>query len=102
MHGNLRKITLSSVELTWVSVAFVVITLVVIISLMLFVLPKFNVLQKQTDRLNLITRENLTGIRVVRAYNGEKIQEEKFKKAIDDGDLSAYLNRKNSKKPMKI
>jgi len=77
----IRKITLSSFQLTWVSVGFVVITLVVIISLLLFVLPKFSLLQKRTDRLNLVTRENLTGIRVVRAYNGEKYQENKFNKA---------------------
>ena len=90
----IRKITLSSMELTWVSVAFVVVTLVVIITLMIFVLPKFGVMQKQTDKLNLVTRENLTGIRVVRAYNGEKIQENKFEKA--NGDLTKttlFLNK---------
>lgn len=80
----IRKITLSSFELTWVSVGFVVFTLAVIITLLVFVLPRFNVLQKQTDKLNLVTRENLTGIRVVRAYNGEKIQEGKFEKANND------------------
>lgn len=80
----IRKITLSSFELTWVSVGFVIVTLAVIITLLIFVLPKFNVLQKQTDKLNLVTRENLTGIRVVRAYNGEKIQENKFEKANND------------------
>ena len=90
----IRKITLSSIELTWVSVAFVAVTLVVIITLMIFVLPKFGVMQKQTDKLNLVTRENLTGIRVVRAYNGEKIQENKFEKA--NGDLTKttlFLNK---------
>ena len=90
----IRKITLSSMELTWVSVAFVAVTLVVIITLMIFVLPKFGVMQKQTDKLNLVTRENLTGIRVVRAYNGEKIQENKFEKA--NGDLTKttlFLNK---------
>lgn len=90
----IRKITLSSIELTWVSVAFVVVTLIVIITLMLFVLPKFNILQKQTDKLNLITRENLTGIRVVRAYNGEEIQEKKFEKANEDlTKTNLFLNR---------
>ena len=90
----IRKITLSSIELTWVSVAFVAVTLIVIITLMIFVLPKFGVMQKQTDKLNLVTRENLTGIRVVRAYNGEKIQENKFEKA--NGDLTKttlFLNK---------
>lgn len=90
----IRKITLSSIELTWVSVAFVVVTLLVIITLMIFVLPKFNIMQKQTDKLNLVTRENLTGIRVVRAYNGEKIQENKFEKANDDlTKTTLFLNK---------
>ena len=90
----IRKITLSSIELTWVSVAFVVVTLLVIITLMIFVLPKFNIMQKQTDKLNLVTRENLTGIRVVRAYNGEKIQENKFEKANEDLTKTAlFLNK---------
>ena len=90
----IRKITLSSFELTWVSVAFVIVTLAVIITLLLFVLPKFNVMQKQTDRLNLVTRENLTGIRVVRAYNGEKIQEKKFEKANEDlTKTTLFLNK---------
>lgn len=90
----IRKITLSSIELTWVSVAFVAVTLLVIITLMIFVLPKFNIMQKQTDKLNLVTRENLTGIRVVRAYNGEKIQENKFEKANEDlTKTTLFLNK---------
>lgn len=90
----IRKITLSSFELTWVSVGFVVATLIVIITLLFFVLPKFSVMQKQTDRLNLVTRENLTGIRVVRAYNGEKIQEKKFDKANEDlTKTTLFLNK---------
>ena len=41
-------------------------------------MPKFKVLQKMVDRLNLVSRENLSGLRVIRAFNTEKIQEEKF------------------------
>ena len=59
-----------------------VIVLVLIVSvLMTFALPKFKVVQKMTDHLNLVTRENLTGVRVIRAYNAESYQEEKFEKA---------------------
>lgn len=47
-------------------------------------LPKFKKMQELTDNLNRVTRENLTGLRVVRAYNAEKYQEDKFKKANDD------------------
>ena len=46
-----------------------------------FVIPKFKIIQKLTDNLNRITRENLTGIKVVRAFNAEKFQENKFSKA---------------------
>lgn len=74
------EITSTSWDLTWISILFVVATLIVIILLLIFVFPKFNILQKKTDRLNLVSRENLTGIRVVRAFNGEKYQEGKFDK----------------------
>ena len=50
---------------------------------MVVVLPKFNRLQALTDDINRVTRENLTGIRVVRAYNAEGYQEDKFKTAND-------------------
>lgn len=46
--------------------------------LIAIVMPKFKIVQKLTDKLNLVTRQNLTGIRVVRAFNAEKYQEEKF------------------------
>jgi ATP-binding cassette subfamily B protein len=52
--------------------------LAILITIIIVVLPKFGILQKRTDKLNLVTRENLTGIRVVRAYNAEKYQEKKF------------------------
>lgn len=54
------------------------ILLVAIILILIFVLPKFKKVQKLTDKLNGITRENLSGIRVVRAFNAEKYQENKF------------------------
>ena len=56
----------------------VVILLSVIIILTLIVVPKFKIVQRLTDRINNVTRENLTGIRVVRAFNAERYQEDKF------------------------
>ena len=56
----------------------VVILLSIIGTLTIIVVPKFKIVQKLTDKLNSVTRENLTGIRVVRAFNAEKYQEEKF------------------------
>ena len=56
----------------------VVILLSVVATLTAIVVPKFKIVQKLTDKLNGVTRENLTGLRVVRAFNAEKYQEEKF------------------------
>ena len=56
----------------------VVFLLAVMISVMAIVIPRFKIIQKLTDRINGVTRENLTGIRVVRAFNAEKYQENKF------------------------
>lgn len=56
----------------------ILILLLVIISNMILVVPKFKKIQKLTDNLNRVARENLTGVRVVRAYNAEAYQEEKF------------------------
>ncbi len=60
---------------TGVAVCVLMMYLIIMIAL---VLPKFRKLQTLTDNLNKVTRENLSGIRVVRAYNAEKYQEEKF------------------------
>ena len=56
----------------------VILLLSVIAIIVVIVLPKFKIVQKLTDKINGITRENLTGIRVVKAFNAEKYQEEKF------------------------
>lgn len=69
----------------------VALLLAVVITLMVIVVPKFKIVQKLIDKVNRVTRENLTGIRVVRAFNGEKYQEEKFKnvnKELTDLQLS--------------
>lgn len=75
------KINASSWQLTAATAVAVVILIACIIAIMLAVMPKFRMMQKLTDRLNGVTRENLTGIKVVRAYNAETYQERKFEKA---------------------
>ena len=62
----------------------VVILLTVITFLMILVIPKFKIVQKLIDNINELTRENLNGIRVIRAFNAEKYQENKFEKANND------------------
>ena len=63
---------------------FVCILLLMLGMVFTFAIPKFAVMQKLTDRLNRVTRENLAGIRVVRAYNAEEYQENKFADANDE------------------
>ena len=75
------KISATSYELplaTGIAIALMVLALALIMG---SVLPKFKTMQKQIDKINALTQENLSGIRVVRAYNAEKYQEEKFKNA---------------------
>lgn len=68
-------------EWSLLTVVTVAIMLTVIIILMLYALPKFRKIQSLTDNINRVTRENLTGLRVVRAYNAESFQENKFEEA---------------------
>lgn len=74
----IAKISESSVEWTTAIFVCVAIIVVVILTLVLTAYPKFKSIQKLTDSLNDVTRENISGVRVVRAFNAEKYQEKKF------------------------
>ena len=72
----------------------VIVLLILIGNLIIFVLPKFKVVQKLTDNLNRVTREGLTGIRVVHAYNAQGYQEEKFEQVNKNlTDTNLFVNR---------
>lgn len=71
-------------ELSSVTAAAVVILVATIGILMIILLPKFRMVQKQVDDINRVTRENLTGLRVIRAFNAESYQVNKFEKANDN------------------
>ena len=75
------KITSTNWQWSAVTAAAVVLMVALMLFILLAVFPKFRKVQKLTDNLNAVTRENLTGVRVVRAYNAEEYQEEKFAKA---------------------
>ncbi len=62
----------------------VIVLMIMITVIVTFAVPKFRRIQGLTDNINKVTRENLTGIRVVRAYNAEKYQEDKFNRANDE------------------
>lgn len=74
------KIVGKSRQLSAVTASAVVVIITTIVTILLVLLPKFKIVQKQVDDVNRITRENLTGLRVVRAFNAEKYQEDKFEK----------------------
>ena len=72
------KILGKSWELSAVTAAFVVVLFVTVLLIMSTCIPRFRLVQKMTDKINRVARENLTGINVVHAFNAEKFQNEKF------------------------
>ena len=78
----------------WAVVVAVIVNVLMTTVLMTLAFPKQSVIQKLTDKLNSITRESLTGIRVVRAYNAEDYQDQKFEEANDEVTrLNLFVNR---------
>ena len=78
----------------WAVVVAVIVNVLMTTVLITLAFPKQSVIQKLTDKLNSITRESLTGIRVVRAYNAEDYQDKKFEEANDEVTrLNLFVNR---------
>ncbi len=88
------KILNKNIAWSAVTAIAVIILLVTILALMSIVMPRFKRVQKLTDKLNGVTRENLTGIRVVRAFNAEKYQEDKFSKVNNELTNTQLFNQK--------
>ncbi|RYC75603.1 ABC transporter ATP-binding protein [Candidatus Nanoperiomorbus periodonticus] len=81
-------------SMTWLIVLTVAILLVGMAVIFGIVTPKYKVLQDLVDRLNLVARENLAGLRVIRAFNNESIEERKFDRAnTDKAKLETWVNR---------
>ncbi|WP_313585163.1 ABC transporter ATP-binding protein [Lacrimispora sp.] len=80
----ITKIAEKGFEWSLATGAAVAILVVLIGIIMIFVIPKFKKMQSLTDNMNRVTRENLTGLRVVRAYNAEDYQEKKFEEANEE------------------
>lgn len=88
------KIVGDGFEWTLATAIAVVVLLAAIAIVMRLVMPKFRRMQALTDNINQVARENLTGLRVVRAYNAEDYQQSKFEKANNDlTDTQLYTNR---------
>ncbi|AEZ62435.1 multidrug ABCexporter,ATPbinding/membrane-spanning protein [Streptococcus infantarius subsp. infantarius] len=90
----ITKIADKNHEWLMVLVVAVAVMILMLIFLIMMVMPKQRMIQKLTDKLNSITRESLTGIRVVRAYNAESYQNGKFAKANDNvTNFNLFINR---------
>ena len=92
--GAIFKIVNKSKELSLATMVAIFVLIILIITVNIIVVPKFKLLQKSTDDLNMITRENLSGLKVIRAFNTEDIQEEKFDKINKrNANLNIFVNR---------
>lgn len=88
------KILNKSLEWSLLTGAGVVILLITVISLLIIVFPRFEKVQKLIDKVNGVTRENLTGIRVIRAFNAEKYQQNRFENINDNLTGMQMFNQK--------
>ena len=92
--GGVIKTTSKSGSMGWVIFASVAALFIIIITLFSIILPKFKILQDLVDKINLVTREFLTGIPVVRAFNNEKHEEERFDEANNNfTKVNLFVNR---------
>lgn len=81
-------------SMTWIMAAAVTALIVLVSVLFAIAMPRFTKLQKLVDKLNLVTREILTGLRVIRAFNKEKIEEKKFEKVNEElTGMNLFVNR---------
>jgi ATP-binding cassette subfamily B protein len=92
--GAILKALETAPDLTWIIAMAVGVLFTVIMTVLVVALPKFKIVQKLTDKLNLVARENLTGLRVVRAFNNERLEEKKFDRANRDlTRVNLFVNR---------
>ena len=90
----ITKILNKSIEWSMLTGGCVVILLSVVITLLIIVFPRFEIVQKLIDKVNGVTRENLTGIRVIRAFNAENFQEKRFEDVNTELTNTQLFNQK--------
>jgi ATP-binding cassette subfamily B protein len=92
--GGVIRALEKSVSMSWIIGLAVIVLLGMIGIVFAIVLPKFKKIQKLIDRLNLVTRENLSGLMVVRAFNTQKFEEKRFREANEDvTKTNLFVNR---------
>ena len=83
-----------SPSMWWTIALVVILLLIIIVTIFTLVLPKFKIIQELVDRLNLVMRENLSGMLVVRAFNKQRFEEERFDKAnLDNTNNQIFIGR---------
>lgn len=92
--GGVFQVFQTNVSMSWIIGLAVILILLIVITLFVIAMPKFKVLQNLVDRLNLVTREILTGLMVIRAFSTEKHEEKRFDKANRDlTRTNLFVNR---------
>ena len=92
--GGLQKAIHNAPNLSWIIVLAVSVLLVVIAVLFVIAVPRFKKLQTLVDKLNLVTRENLVGLKVIRTFHNEKIEQKKFQQANTElNKMNLFVNR---------
>lgn len=92
--GFIRVLFNSDASMAWIIGLAVVCIIIIVLTLMIVALPKFKILQKLVDKLNLVSREILTGSQVIRAFNTEKREEKRFDGANQDlMKTQVFVNR---------
>lgn len=92
--GGLQKAIHNAPDLSWIIALAVSVLLVVIAVLFVIAVPRFKKLQTMVDKLNLVTRENLVGLKVIRAFHNEKIEQKKFQQANTElNKMNLFVNR---------
>ena len=90
----ITKILNKNIEWSILVAGCVLILLITVISLMIIVLPRFELVQKLIDKINGVTRENLTGIRVIRAFNAEDFQKKRFSQVNNELTKTQLFNQR--------
>lgn len=92
--GSVIKVAGIAPGMSWIAFVAICLLVAMIITLFFIAIPKFTIIQSLVDRLGLQIREMLTGVRVIRAYNKDRAQEEKFNKTnVESTDLNTFVNR---------
>jgi len=92
--GGIIKALERSTSMSWIIALAVIVLLGLVFTVFSIAMPKFKLIQKLIDKLNLVTRENLSGIMVIRAFNTQKFEEERFDKANRElTDVNLFVNR---------